>query len=160
MNSYPLSRFGPSALGFIAMGQGQDPAALQDLRGRVFDAISRYQALVARAALIKDDVARKSILDWIGNGSVPGTPSERFRFVQEDLSANAPWDEIRTGHLDDLEAVNSELETRVANGEKSGSYSPSGVLSLVDAQGKLTGTGVGLVALGILALIVVPLTIK
>lgn len=138
---------------------GQLPS-VQALEARASTALANYSDLMSRAALIKDVATRQEILDWVGNGMVPGTPSERFSFVKQDQGTGAPWDENRTKHLDDLESADVELETRVANGEKSGSYSPAGPMSLLDAQGKLTGTGVGLVALGILALIIVPLTLK
>jgi hypothetical protein len=139
---------------------GQALPSVQALEARASTALAKYSDLMSRAALITDDATRQAIMNWVGNGKVPGSPSERYLFVQQDQSSNAPWDENRTKRLDDLEAADAELETRVINGEKSGSYSPSGVLSLVDANGKLTGTGISLVALGVLALIIVPLTIK
>lgn len=158
MYGWQRSRFGPFGSGFLHFHLGQ--AAVPDFERRTAEAIAKYQALVKRAALIKDDPTRESILAWIGNGKVLGSPSDRFRHVSDDSDQGASWDEIRTGHLEDLETVNAELEARVAEGEKSGVYGPRGPLSLVDERGKLTGIGVGLVVVAALGLFIVPLTLK
>lgn len=157
MYGWQRSRFGPFGNGFhLHLGQ----TTVSDLERRTAEAIAKYQALVKRAATIKDDATRQAILAWIGNGKVPGSPSDRFRHVSDDSDQGAAWDEIRTGQLEDLEAVNAELEARVAEGEKSGVYGGRGPLSLVNDQGKLTGVGIGLVVVAALGLFIVPLTLK
>lgn len=152
------SRFGPFGGGFLRFSLGQ--STLADLERRSQEAVAKYQALQKRAALIKDDVVREGIIAWAGTADVLGTPSERFLRVKSDLEQEAPWDEIRTGHLDDLETVNAEFEARVAEGEKSGTYGPRGTFALVDGRGKLTSTGVGVVVLAAIGLFLVPLTLK
>lgn len=154
-------RFNPFGNGFVSarLGQATIPA-LSELERRTGEAIAKYQALISRVASIKDDKTRSEILGWIGDGSLPGSPSDRFRHVKDESDQSAPWDEARTGHLDDLEAVNTSLETRVVNGEKSGVIQGGGVLSIMDDQGKLTGVGVGLVVIAASALFVVTLAFK
>lgn len=158
MYGWQRSRFGMFGNGFLHFHLGQ--TSLQNLERRTGEAIAKYQALVKRASLVRDDATRRGILEWIGNGKVLGSPSDRFRHVTDDSDQGAAWDEIRTGHLEDLEAVNRELDARVAEGEKSGVYGGRGPLSIVDDQGKLTNVGVGLVVVAAIALFIVPLTLK
>lgn len=158
MYGWQRSRFGPFGNGFAHFHLGQ--TSVQDLERRAGEAIAKYRVLVKRAGLIKDDATRQGILQWIGDGSIPGTPADRFRHVSDEEAQGAPWDEIRTEHLDSLEAANAELETRVVNGEKSGVIAGHGPLALVDDSGKLTGVGVGLVVIAVVGLFVVPLTLK
>lgn len=161
MHSMYRPRFDPFGNGFVRFHLGQ-PAipAIADFERRTAEAIAKYQALISRASQVKDDKVRTEILTWVGDGSLPGSPSDRFRHVKDESDQAAPWDEIRTGHLDDLEAVNSSLETRVVNGEKSGVIQGGGALSIVDDRGKLTGVGVGLVVIASAALFVVTFSFK
>ncbi len=144
--------------GFVHFHLAQTSPA--DFERRSQEALAKYQVLQKRAALIKDDTVRDGISAWIGTGNVLGAPAERFRQVKQDRDQGSPWDEIRTGHLEDLETVNSEFETRVVEGEKSGTYAPSGPFDLVDGRGKLTSAGVGIVVVAAIGLFLVPLTLK
>lgn len=154
-------KFDPFQRGFVSLQLGQSSiSALEDLERRTAEAIAKYQALIRRVAGIEDDRVRAETLAWIGDGSLPGSPSDRFRHVQDESDQGAPWDEVRTGHLDDLEAANAELETHVVNGEKSGVIQGPGPISIVDSRGRLTGIGTGLVVFAASALFVVTLAFK
>jgi hypothetical protein len=166
MHAMYRPKFDPFARGFVdvqlgrlgQLGQSSIPA-LADLERRTAEAIAKYQALMRRVSAISDDKTRNEILGWI-DGDVPGSPSDRFRHVKDESDQDAPWDEVRTGHLDDLESVNQEFETRVLNGEKAGVTRGSGPLQMTDDQGRLTGIGVGLVVIAGAALFVVTLAFK
>lgn len=147
-------KFGPFGLGFVSLGQDAAWTA------RAQEALAQYDALVRRAADLDDDEARGAILAWVGDGSEPGSPSDQYRFVHDDVASGASWDEVRTRNVVDLEAVNAEFRTRVADGEKSGTYGSLGPLSIVTPQGRLTSVGVGLVAVAALGLLVVPVVLK
>lgn len=155
-------RFDPFRSGFVSFQLGQQSMlpALADLERRTGEAIARHQALLRRVPGIKDGKIRAEILDWVGDGSLPGSPSDRFRHVKDESDQAAPWDEIRTGHLDDLETVNSELETRVVNGEKSGVIGKPGPMAILDDHGRLTGVGAALVVVAGAALFVVTFIFK
>lgn len=145
---------GYSSLGFISLGQASAWAA------RAQEAVARYDALVKRTAAIQDGNTRGDILSWISDPTTPGSPADRYQFVKDDLANTVSWDDAHTAHVKDLEAVNTEFETRVANGEKSGTYGPFGPLSIVSPQGQLTGVGIGLVVVAALGLLVVPVALK
>jgi hypothetical protein len=139
---------------------GQAEQALADFERRSLEAIAKYQALLKRAALVKDDKVRGGIVNWIGSASVPGSPADRYQHVKDESDQGAPWDEIRTGHLDDLEAVNQEFETRVQEGEKSGVILGPSPASVLDDQGKLTTAGAALVLVAAGALFAVTLAFR
>lgn len=148
-------KFGPFGKGFAHVHLGQ--TSVSSLEARADAAVAKYADLLGRYRMLKDSGEAALISEWIGASSIPGSPADRFVTLQEEIRGNGPWDEIRTGHLEALEAANAELETRVLNGEKAGVMGP---MAIVDNQGKLTGTGVSLVAVAVLCLVVIPLSLK
>lgn len=144
----------PYGLGFLSLGQASAWTA------RAQEALAHYDALVKRTSAIQDEKTRNEIVAWIGDVSRLGSPADRYQFVKDDLASGAPWDDSRTAQVRDLESVDAEFETRVVNGEKSGTYGPFGPLAVVSPQGQLTDVGIGLVAIVAFGLFVVPVVLK
>jgi hypothetical protein len=159
MDSYGWhqSRFGMFGGGFLHGRLGA--TSPEELEQRSQEAVAKYQALLKRATKIRDPRVREEVLRSVGNESALATPAERYRSVLNDLANGAPWDEIRTEHLDDLEQANRDLETRVVVAEQSGTYDERDPLRIVGDDGRLTGTGVALVVVGAIGLFLVPLTL-
>lgn len=143
---------GIGSMGFISMGQ-QDSSWTP----RAQAAVARYDTLIKRTASIQNDAVRADILSWIGTPTMPGSPADRYQFVKDDLESGAAWDVGRTAHVTDLEAVDTELDTRVSKGEQSGTFTSTSPVSIVTPQGQLSPLGIGLLAGAAACLVVVPL---
>jgi hypothetical protein len=158
MNTYRWSRFSPYGRGFLALGQA--PALSPDQgsawTARAQAAIAQYDALMKRTALIQDTTSRYAILAWIGTPNTPTAPAFQYQSVKDNLASGGPWDSTHTTQVTNLEAVNTQFNTRVSAGEQAGTYGPWGPLSIVDASGQITDVGIGIVAMSALTLFVIP----
>lgn len=148
-----LNRFDLFGRGLFQMGQDANWSSRAD------QAIANYDALIRRTSVLEDGMSRSEILEWIGDGSIPGTPSDRYRFVVGMVDQGGPWDSRQMQYLEDLEDAVAELQARVSEGEQAGVYGKTG-LSVVNPQGQLTQVGVGLVVVAALGLLVVPMALK
>jgi hypothetical protein len=140
-------------MGFLSLGEDAWDAAAQE-------ALANYDALIKRLATIQDDQLRSELMAWVGDGTVLGTPSDGYRYVNDDVKEGTPWDASQVQHVKDLQSINAEFQTRVINAEKSGTYGSSGPLSVIGPDGKLTGIGVGLVVVAALTLFVIPVSLR
>jgi hypothetical protein len=140
-------------MGFLSLGEDAWFNAAQE-------ALANYDALIKRVAAVQDDQLRNELMAWVGDGTVLGTPSDRYRYVSDDVKEGTPWSDAKIQHVKDLQNVDTELQTRVINAEKSGTYGSSGPLSIVGSDGKLTGVGIGLVMVAALGLFVIPVSLR
>ena len=112
-------RFDPFSSGFL----GQDESS--SWREKALAAVARYDAVLARAdALPGDEKVR--LYSFVGDGTAPGTPSDRYRFVRDSIVSDGPWDAIHQGYVQDLEDADVELESRVDQAERTGSSGGAG----------------------------------
>lgn len=159
---YSLQRLpGGFSAGFASLGQPGPVAPFPDSAwtDRAQSATAQYDAYMKRAVAIKDPSVRADILNWVGSSTTPGTPADRYQFVQDDLESGSAWDDPQTQHIKDLEAVNLEFNTRVSNGEQSGTFAPTSPLALMAPGGQLSPTGIGLLIGAAACLVVVPLVV-
>ncbi len=123
-------------------------------RARALSAASKYDALLARAASLSPDL-RDQVLEAMGTGTSPGSPSDRYRFVRDSIASDGPWDDIHQGYIQDLENADAQLEIMVANFENS-----SGGVAVVGPDGRLTGLGWGILGASAIGLFVVPFLLE
>lgn len=137
-------RFDPFVMNML----GQEESS--SWRARARTAVGRYDALLARAAALPLD-QRAKILDQAGDGTIPGTPSDRYRFVRDLVTSDGPWDDIHQGFVRDLEDADTVLEAEVSSSERS-----SGGAALTNPDGGLNGLGWGILGVSAVGLFVVP----
>lgn len=158
--------FGPSTfLSGPSLSQAASPVASvpSDFSARGKVAIAKWNALVDQVANIKDDAARGKLLEWMGRSDTPGSNTERYNAVLNDVNAGPAADPaIALRRVEQLEGAVSELSGLVENAAKmygtlTDVQKPSDVAT--PAKGlTLKGAALGLVA--VLGLIVIPLWIK
>lgn len=141
-------RFDPFSHDFL----GQDQAS--SWKARALAATSKYDALLARASALAPDL-RDQVSSATGDGTIPGSPSDRYRFVRDSIASDGPWDDIHQGYVQDLENADAKLEPMVANFENS-----SGGVSVVGPDGRLTGLGWGILGASAIGLFVVPFLLE
>jgi hypothetical protein len=83
-------------------------------------AVRQWDDLLFRLAAVKDDGARGEILNWLGRADIPGSPAERYAVVRDALVAGFEPDEVFSKRVDDLVDKVSEMDTRIASAETSG----------------------------------------
>ena len=148
-------RFDPFATAFL----GQEESS--SWRARALAAVSKYDAILARALALPANDAKASLMVSFGEvgGSgmptFPGTPADRYRFVRDSIVSDGPWDDIHQGYIQDLENADAKLEPMVANLENS-----SGGVAVVGPDGRLTGLGWGIVGASAIGLFVVPFLLE
>lgn len=122
MNGFRRSAmFGGSGFGsrsFLS-GPSLSQTAPTDWQSRGRSAITQWDALVARVSNIVDDAARGQLLEWMGRSDVPGSNTERYNAVLQDLregeAADPALAERRVGQL---EGAVEELSAFVGNAEE------------------------------------------
>lgn len=130
-------------------------------RARALAAMSKYDALMARALALPAGKSKSGLMiafgDAAGTGmpTFPGTPADRYGFVRDSISSDGPWDDIHQGYVQDLENADASLETMVANAENS-----SGGVEVVGPDGRLTGLGWGILGASAIGLFVVPFLLE
>lgn len=153
--------FGPSTfMSGSSMAQG---AITTNWITRGQAAIAAWDTLVARIADIEDDAARGKLLEWMGRSDTPGSNTERYKVVLQDVTAGSAADpalaERRVGQL---EGAVSELTTLVDNAERTyGTISDLSKSGATASPGQgFTMKGAALAAVAVLALLVIPIAMK
>lgn len=82
--------------------------------------VRHWDELLYRLAAIRDDAARKDILDWIGRADIPGSPAERYAAVRDTLVAGYTPDEIFAKRVDELDYMLATLQDKIVEAEASG----------------------------------------
>jgi hypothetical protein len=160
--------FGPSTFmsgsvaGTASLGQG-GPIPQGDWQARGQAAIAAWDTLVARVANIKDEAERGKLLEWMGRSDTPGSNTERYKVVLQDLKAGSAADpalaERRVGQF---EGAVRELTTLVENAEKIyGTIQGGPVPGVTSTPGEgLTMKGAAMLGVAVLSLLVVPFVLK
>jgi len=157
----PSSFLSGSSLGQTPVAADVVPAGDWLIRGQA--AIAAWDTLVTRVANIKDDAARGKLLEWMGRSDTPGSNTERYKVVLQDVKAGSAADpalaERRVGQF---EGAVRELTTLVDNAEKTyGKIQDATVPGATSTPGQgLTAKGAALIAVAVLSLLVVPFVIK
>jgi hypothetical protein len=148
--------FGSRSLMGAALSQAQPVQTDWMARGRT--AVSRWNALVERISNLKDDMERGRLLQWMGRSDVPGSNTERYGAVVQDLREGAAADpalaERRVGQL---EGAVEELRNLVENAERT--YGTISDLGLEQRSERMDPKIVSAAILAAIALLVAPFII-
>jgi hypothetical protein len=128
--TFGRARFFPSVLAArsgLFLGQ-----AAQTWIERASSALDRYRALVMEIEEVGNDLARKTLLDQLGNRDLPNSPEYRYASVLQDVTeatgsvVDAYTSNLRRERAETLEASNDELARKVASAKAQyGERSPS-----------------------------------
>lgn len=170
-NTSRPSLFGSSvqqSQGFHAtMGIAVVATTPSDWYNRAKEALAKYDDLKARTSKIADQDKRKAIQDWAGSPIAQDTPANRAQAVLTDIredvevfipaNVNAYQVPIRTKRIEDLEAINRDLEAMVVNAEAISGTLPSNQYGTQqpapESPGWLLPIAVAVTAVGIAAIV-------
>lgn len=167
-NTTRPSFFGSSlqqSQGFHAMlGDSMTPA---DWYRRAKEALAKYDDLVVRVGRVADQAERKNIQEWVGSPIVEDTPAYHAQQVLTGIrdaetfipaAVNVYQVESRTKKIENLEAINRDLDAMVTNAAASHGILPAshGVQQnkpVTESPGWVLPVVVGVSSLGIAALL-------
>lgn len=170
-NTSRPSLFGSSvqqSQGFHAsMGVSVVATTPSDWYNRAKEALAKYDDLKVRTTKIADQTQRKMIQDWAGSPIVQDTPANMAQAVLTDIrqdvesfipaNVNAYQVPARTKKIEDLEAINRDLEAMVVNAEAVHGTLPSNQYGTQqpasESPGWLLPIVVGVTAIGIAAIV-------
>jgi hypothetical protein len=132
------------------MGAGAFPAT----NDRATAAISEYRNLISRLGGISSEVERASIVSWVGDRDIPGSPAERFAVVTSDIEGGQPDPVLQAKRVTDLESVLLEFRSKIESAEAK--YGASVEAGQAPVTGQEIGHRVAMGAIAFIGFFVIP----